>query len=153
VNVRWLALAAYLMAQAAAAEPLQLEAGRPVLLACTTHAVVVAPEAASTNGTFRIKLEAKDQASSWSVADVSAAHTGSLAARYKDACPSGCPLLVTQGKPLELWAPLRVAPASMPAGQPLTLTTLKPETLKLSASTFIDNAIAALEQGECKVAQ
>ena len=63
MNTAWpaLAIACALSATRLHAEPLLLETGKPLLLACTTHAVVVAPEAASTNGTFRITLEAKEQ--------------------------------------------------------------------------------------------
>ena len=137
------------------ADPLTLETGKPIILACTTHAVVVAPEAASTNGTFRITLTTRDQTGAdhtgtWSVADVTAAHTGSLAARFKEVCAPGCPLNASDGKPIELWAPSRAALGSLPAGTTLTVAALKPDTLKLSASTFIDKDVAALEQGECK---
>lgn len=152
-----LAIACALGAGAVHAESLVLEMGKTVLLACTTHAVVVAPEAASTNGTFRITLSAKDQTGAdrtgtWSVADVTVAHTGSLAARFKDLCAAGCPLNAPTGKPLELWAPVRAGLGSQPAGSALTLAALKPDTMKFSASTFIDKEVAALEQGECTVA-
>lgn len=159
MNAAWpaLAIACALSATGLHAEPLLLETGKPLLLACTTHAVVVAPEAASTNGTFRITLEAKEQSGAvgsgtWSVADVSAAHAGSLATRFKEICAAGCPLILPDGKPAELWAPVRAAVGTVPAGQALMLATVKRDTSMLAASTFIDKDIAALEQGECQVA-
>ena len=135
------------------AEPIVLTVGKPVDLACETQSVVVAPEAATTKGTVRVRLEAKDGASGiWSVLDLAAAHTASFAARHKDGCGAGCALAITAGKPLELWAPKRAAPGSLPGGAALTLATIDLTTLKLRASTFLDQDIAALEQGECKVA-
>ena len=134
------------------ADQLALAIGKPVDLSCETQSVVVAPEAATTKGSVRVRLEAKDGASgSWSVLDLAAAHTASFAARHKDVCGAGCAISITPGKPLELWAPQRAAPGTLPGGTALTLATIDLSTLKLRASTFLDKDIAALEQGECKV--
>jgi hypothetical protein len=137
---------------AALADPLVLAAGKPVDMSCDTQSVVVAPDAATSKGTFRIRLEAKDSASGlWSLIDMAQAHTSSFVARQKDTCAQGCLLAITAEKPFELWAPKRAAPGSLLATEPLTVATLDPVTLKLRASTFLDKDVAALEQGECKV--
>ena len=158
---RWLALAVIAFGGApltcAAAEPLTFEPGKPIILACETQSTVVAPEAASTKGALRVRLEVRDAASAdrtgtWSVVDLAVSHSASFAARLKDACASGCPLYLAKGgvSP-ELWAPKRAALGTLAPGEPLTVAAIDPATLKLRASTFIDKEIAALEQGECKV--
>jgi hypothetical protein len=143
-----------LTSSAAGAEPMSLQAGKPAVISCETSAVVVAPEAASTRGLVRMRLEAHagDATGQWTITDIAATHTASFAARHKEVCASGCALIIAPGVPVQLWAPGRVAPASIAAGAPLTIATLDPATFKLKASTIIDNAIAALEQGECKIA-
>lgn len=145
--------AALSAANPAASDPLVLATGKPIELDCDSQAVVVAPEAATTKGTLRVRLEAKEplDTSSWTVADIAIAHTGSFAARHKGGCAGGCTLTVAKDGPFELWAPKRVSPGAMAPGEALSVATIDPATLKLRASTFIDKDIAALEQGECKV--
>ena len=163
---RWLALAVIVLGGVpltwAAADPLTLESGKPVILVCETHSTVVAPEAASTKGALRVRLEVKDETApdpakpdrtgTWSVVDLAASHTASFAARLKDACAPGCPLYLAKGGVApELWAPKRAALGTLAPGEPLTVAAIDAMTLKLRASTFIDKDIAALEQGECRV--
>ena len=168
---RWLALAVIVLGGVpltwAAADPLTLESGKPVILVCETQSTVVAPEAASTKGALRVRLEVKDETvpdvtkpdpakpdrtGTWSVVDLAASHTASFAARLKDACAPGCPLYLAKGGVApELWAPKRAALGTLAPGEPLTVAAIDAMTLKLRASTFIDKDIAALEQGECRV--
>jgi hypothetical protein len=138
-----------------AAAPLAVEPGKSVLLICQTQSVVVAPEAASSKGEIRIRLEGKVASGtaligSWSALEVGASHAASFIGRHKGECVAGCELALDKGSSLQLWAPKRAAPTSLAAGAPLTIAVIDAETLKLRASTFIDNAIAALEQGTCE---
>ena len=141
------------------ADPLKLAPGAPVVLACQTQSAVLIPEAASTTGEMRLKLEAAAAGAdagakgTWSVTALAAAHTASFAARDLARCKSGCDLIAAAGRPIELWSPRRIGPEKLPAGEPLTVITIDPATLKLTASTTISNAIAALEKGECKLAE
>ena len=156
----WAAVVAPIVAlEGARAEPLKVVPGPPVMLACQTQSAVLIPEAASTSGEVRLKLEAASAGSeagakgTWSVAALAANHTASFAARDLERCKSGCDLIAAAGRRIELWSPRRVSPASMPAGEPLTVIAIDTATLKLTASTTISNAIAALEKGDCKVAE
>ncbi len=117
---------------------------------CQTQSVVVAPEAASSKGAFRMTTTLSDtlDSGSFSIADPDASHTASFAARHL--CRASCELLVAKYPALELWLPSKQAPTAMPTGQPLTVAVLDTATGKLRASTIIDNAIAALEQGTCE---
>ena len=151
-------VAAVLLIVPAVADPLKLTPGTPVMLKCETQSVVLIPEAASSTGEIRLKLELRDntgpdQDGVWSVAAIAASHTASFAVRGKDTCAAGCFLNLGKGARFELWSPRRVSPASMPAGEPLTVIAIDTATLKLTASTTISNAIAALEKGDCKVAE
>ena len=142
---------------AADAEPLKLFPGTPVTLACETQSVVLIPEAASSKGEVRLKLDAAAAGSyagargTWSVTGLDASQTASFAALDRERCKNGCDLIAAEGRKIELWSPKRTAPGTLLAGEPLTVAVIDPETLKLSASTVIGNAIAALEKGECKV--
>lgn len=140
-----------------AAEPTEPRAGvpPPVVWVCETHAVVVAPEAASSKGKFKLRTTAETpEAGSWAVFDRDAIHSGSFAARHGDCESGGCAYtLAANATRYELWAPRKVAPALLPKGDPLTVATLDLTTGRLRASSFIDNAIAALEQGTCKVGE
>ncbi len=154
-----LASAWIVLGEAEAARALELEAGKPIFLSCQTHSTVVAPTAASTKGTIRVRLEVKetegqnlvatDRVGIWSVTSLDQAHTASLASRLKEACANGCALHVASGSSIELWAPKRGPISSVGVGEPLTIAVIDPVSLRIRASTFIDNGIAALEQGEC----
>ena len=156
MNRSGLALACQLIAAAPVAvlaEPLKFEPGKPLTISCETQAVVVAPEAATTKGVLRLRLDPKEPgtASVWSVLDLDAAHSSSFAARHREGCATGCPLENVTGPKVELWAPKKALPAAQPATESLTIATLDISTLQLRASTFLANDIAALEQGTCAV--
>jgi putative ubiquitin-RnfH superfamily antitoxin RatB of RatAB toxin-antitoxin module len=136
---------------ALAAEPLTLVSGKPMELACTTRAVVLAPAEATTSGTIRLKLEAAaagEEAGRWSVLEVDGSHKGSFAGREQVRCANGCP--IKSGKRLELWAPRIADPKDLRADDALLVAAIDPATLKLNATTVIDNAVVALEQGDCR---
>lgn len=141
------------------ATPLTIEANKPLELTCDTQSVVVAPEAATTKGRIRLRLEAKpaEQGSgligTWSVLDQAAEHTASFASHHKAACAVACELELTKATAFQLWAPKRAAPGTLATGSELTVAVIDTQTLKLRASTFIDKDIAALEQGDCRVAE
>ena len=126
----------------------------PVAWVCETHAVVVAPEAASSKGVFKLRTTPESgEAGVWVSSDLQEAHKGSFLALHPG-CAKGCAYSVTANATrLELWAPKKVAPSGMPKGEPMTVATLDLTTGKLRASSFIDNAIAALEQGTCKAGE
>lgn len=157
--LRLAAVAAVPLVSPAHADPLKLAPGAPVMLACQTQSAVLIPEAASSTGELHLKLEAASAGSdagakgTWSVAGLAASHTASFATRDLERCKPGCDLIATEGRKIELWSPKRAAPGALPAGEPLTVITIDPATLKLTASTVISNAIAALEKGDCKVAE
>ena len=121
---------------------------------CETHAVVVAPEAASSKGTFKLRTTPESgEAGVWVSSDLQEAHKGSFLARHPG-CATGCGYSVTANATrFELWAPKKIAPSAMPKGEPMTVATLDLTTGRLRASSFIDNAIAALEQGTCKAGE
>ena len=123
----------------------------PVAWVCETHSVVVAPEAASSKGTFKLRTTPESgTAGTWAALELAESHKGSFVARYP-VCATACAYTATvNATRLELWAPKKVAPASLPAGEPMSVATLDLTTGSLRVSTFIDNAIAALEQGTCK---
>ena len=137
----------------AGADPLKLEPGKPLTIACETQSVVVAPEAATSKGTLRLRLDPKEPgtASVWTILDHDAAHSSSFAARHREGCAIGCPLENVTAPKVELWAPKKSLPAAQTATEPLTIATLDIATLQLRASTFLANDIAALEQGTCAV--
>lgn len=142
---------------ARANEPAGLAKGPalPVFWTCETHAVVVAPEAASSKGMFKLRTTATSgDGGTWTLLERAPSHTGSFTARHGDCEKGECAYsAAVNATRLELWAPRKVAPASLPKGEPLTVATLDLTTGKLRASSFIDNAIAALEQGTCKAAE
>jgi hypothetical protein len=119
---------------------------------CQTQSVTVAPTAATTNGTFRLRIVGQALAATrWTILDVDPQHTASFAAP-QSACRTDCEATREPQTPtvVTLWSPKRSAPASLPAGEALTVATVDTATGKLRASTIIDNAIAALEQGTCE---
>lgn len=155
-----LSLAALTAGPALAAEPLlKFEPGARVILACDTQAVSVAPAAASSSGTIRIALTFVDEAASrrtgsWTILDVQADHTASLAARQRTACASGCEIefapLKTQWPDFVLWAPKPADPVALAANELLSVLALTSTTLAFSASTFLGTGITGLEKGTCR---
>ena len=137
------------------ANPLALDPAQPLELVCETQATQVAPDARVTAGKLRLKLDtsvpAKDGAvGTWSPIDRDSTHLGSLAERHREACKDGCPLFTAKdGTLLELWTPRRTTIDKMSAGEALTVAVVDGATGKLKASTFLDQQIASLEQGDC----
>jgi hypothetical protein len=146
-----------------ALDALAMVAGTPLELSCDTKSVVVAPEAKTTTGTVRLRLELKASSTgdgsltgAWAIIETTPAHTASFAAQQAIACKDGCPLTATApagpDKPMriELWAPRRAAIDGISPNVPLTVAALDTGARTLRVSTFLDKQIAALEQGECK---
>lgn len=124
-----------------------------VVWACETQSTVVAPEAASSSGKIKLQTPAAPSANAvWRVVEGDQAHMASFVRLYT-ACAAGCEAQMNASKPVfELWAPKKGPPSAMPAGVPLSVATLDPATGQIRVSTFVDNAIAALEQGTCQKA-
>lgn len=144
---------------ALSADPLTLESGQPIEIRCETQATQVAPEAKISAGALKIRVERKPSApdavpaaaGTWTPLDRDPGHDGSLAERHREACKSGCPLYVgLDNKGLELWFPRRSTLDRMAPGELLTIAVIDATTLKLKASTFLDQQIASLEQGDCQ---
>ncbi len=140
------------------AEPLKLDPAKPLELVCQTQATQVAPEARVTAGKFRVKLDAsgtlKDGAAGiWQPVERDTTHLGSIAERHREACKDGCPMFTTtDGTAFELWVPRRTAIDQVAPGELLTVAVVNAATGKLKASTFLDQQIASLEQGDCELA-
>lgn len=142
-----------------AAPAFKLEPGASLEIACDTRAVSVADEAKATTGRIRLKLEAPaagaDAAASgrWTVLDVPASHAASFALQHRDTCAgTHCPLDIGAPPAISLWAPAKVMPEKLQPGQFMSLIALDLDKRSLRASSFRDNAIAALEQGDCEPA-
>lgn len=157
------AYAAGLPGPAAAAdappEPL-VKPGARAEVSCETQATQVAPEAKISAGLLRIRLDlsAATEASasgpgapgSWIPLQHAPSHLASIAARHRDACQGGCPIYVgAGGTVLELWVPRRTTLDKTAPGETLTIAVIDLTTLKIKASTFLDQQIASLEQGSC----
>jgi hypothetical protein len=142
-------------AQTANAEPLKLEAGKPVTLTCQTQSIVVKDDGpAPTKGAITLRLELKDPAtaSTWTPVTADDIHKGAFASAFKSTCTNGCPMtLPANGEP-QLWAPLPKSLDKLGDDEVLLLAVIKPDTLSLKASTFRGRAIEALENGTCTVA-
>jgi hypothetical protein len=139
----------------AAADPLQLETGKPVEITCETQSVVVAGEARVSKGTMRLRLAAAEQtggaqAGTWSVIAVDDGHAASFAHLHRQACAAGCPIQTGPRSQPMLWAPRMALPEAMDGDAALTVAAIDPEKLTLKASTFRAKDLAALEQGECR---
>lgn len=139
----------------ALADPLKLEPGKPVEIACETRSVVVAGEAKVSKGALRLKLEVAagaggNEAGTWSVVSVDPGHAASFARVHKEPCAKGCPIQPGPKSQPMLWAPRIALPDAMEADAALTVVAIDPEKLTLKASTFRAKDLAALEQGECR---
>lgn len=145
-------------------EPLKLAINQPVEISCETKSVAVAPEAKTSAGMMRLKLEAKEASSTsvtgtWSILDKSAQHGASFAQLQAAPCKDGCPLHAlipaasTDKTSVELWAPQRATLDGVPATTLLTVAALDLKTMSVRISSFLDKQIAVLEQGDCKVTQ
>jgi hypothetical protein len=141
-------------AQTAAAEPLKLEAGKPVTLTCQTQSIVVKDNGpAPTKGEVTLRLEVKEPAtaSNWTPVSNDEAHTGAFASALKTACAQGCPMTVPANGEPQLWAPAAKSIDKLGPDEVLLLAIIKPDTLSLKASTFRGQSIEALESGTCTV--
>lgn len=140
------------------AEALTFQPGGRIDITCQTQSVALAPTAASTSGTLRLRLDfaatAGDRIGTWTILEAASTHTASLAARHRGMCAGGCELalaaVTTPWPDFQLWAPKRAAPGSVGADEPLTVAILDARTLAFSASTFLAKEIAGLEKGSCK---
>lgn len=143
---------------AALTDPPKLEAVEPLELACDTKAVVVATDAANaSSGRIRLSLQLDAGQSSpmsgrWHIAGADEAHTGAFAATQRTGCSSGCPLTFSASGDAQLWSPAPKAVNQLAEGEVLLLAVVKPETLRLRATTFRGQQIEALEEGECRKA-
>lgn len=140
--------------QAVAGEPL-VAPGQIAEFDCETQATQVAPEAKVSAGSFRIRLLrpadlSEATAGTWTPVAHAPAHGATLALRHREICAAGCPLHVPgNGTGLELWAPRRTSLDKVGQGEALTIAVVDGTSMAIRASTFIDNAIASLEQGQC----
>ncbi len=143
-------------------ELLALTVNQPVEITCETKSVAVAPEAKTSAGTLRLKLEPKDASStslagSWIILESATPHTASFAQLQATACKDGCPLYAlipasnTDKSSVELWAPQRATLDGVPATTLLTVAALNLKAMTLRVSSFLDKQIAVLEQGDCRV--
>jgi hypothetical protein len=143
-------------------EPLKLAINQPIEISCETKSVAVAPEAKTSAGTMRLKLEPKEASSTsitgtWSILESSAQHAASFAQLQAAPCKDGCPLhglilaASTDKSSVELWAPQRATLDGVPATTLLTVAALDLKTMSVRISSFLDKQIAVLEQGDCKV--
>ena len=149
------AAAALAFALPAAAEPLKLEAGKPVTLTCQTQSIVVKDDGpAPSKGAVILRLELKDPAlaSTWTPVSVEDAHKGAFASAFKTTCAMGCPMTVPASGEPQLWAPAAKSIDKLGPDEVLLLAVIKPGTLSLKASTFRGSYIEALESGTCTVA-
>ncbi|MGD9783712.1 MAG: hypothetical protein AB7E80_04730 [Hyphomicrobiaceae bacterium] len=141
------------------ADGLTLEAGKPVALACDTKAVLVATNAANaTNGSILLKLERGAKAAAgasedgkWRPLVHAPMHVASLAAMQEKTCATGCPLSLSPGGDIQLWAPSPKSLDKLAPDELLLLAVVKTATLQLKASTFRGQQIEALESGMCRV--
>lgn len=139
----------------AGADPTSIAPGAPLEIRCETQATQVAPEAKVSAGAFRVRLDAvagapDGAAGTWTPVVRDAAHSGTLAERHREACRAGCPLYIgAESKAFELWVPRRTTLDKTAPGETLTIAVIDSTTLKLKASTFLDQQIASLEQGDC----
>lgn len=156
--------AAPAQAAPAASEPapavaaLELEAGKPLEIVCTSKSVVVATDAANaTNGGFRVRLHltgsAADRAGIWTPVSADAAHAGSFAAMQVKTCAAGCPLIYETGGDVQLWAPAPKGVDKLAPDEILLLAVIKTGSWQLKASTFRGQQIEALESGSCQRAE
>jgi hypothetical protein len=140
------------------ADGIVLAVGTSIELTCETKAVAVVPEAKTTAGTLKLKIEAKDAtdkglSGTWLILDVAPQHSASFAVVQARSCREGCPLLMSPEATTraELWAPRRAALDGISPNLPLTVAALDLTTKTLRVSTFLDKQIASLEQGECQL--
>jgi hypothetical protein len=143
-------------------EPLKLAINQPVEISCETKSVAVAPEAKTSAGKVRLKLEPKEASATsitgtWSIQESSPQHAASFAQLQASACKDGCPLHAllpgasTDKSNVELWAPQRATLDGVPATTLLTVAALDLKAMTVRISSFLDKQIAVLEQGECRV--
>lgn len=138
----------------AGAEPLKLEVGKTVTLACQSQSIVIRDNGpAPTKGgvTLRLERNATGDSASWTPLTADDVHKGAFAVAHKSACASGCPLLVSASGELQLWAPTPKSLDKLGADDVLFLAVIKPDGLSLKASTFRGQSIEALENGTCTV--
>jgi hypothetical protein len=148
----------------ASADPaLNLTIATPLDITCETKAVAVAPEAKTTAGTLRVRLNRTDDGTTgtmvgtWTVIETATRHSASFAALQSMACKDGCPLGTTpqaDARPpvkVELWAPRRATLDGISPNVALTVAALDLTAMTLRVSTFLDKQIAALEQGDCRI--
>ena len=149
-----ISVSALALTTAARAEPLKLEAGKPVRLSCQTQSIVVKDNGpAPTRGAVTLRLEIKDPAaaSTWTPVSADATHTGAFANTQKAACATGCPMTVPVNGEPQLWAPAAKSIDKLGPDEVLLLAVIKSDTLTLKASTFRGQSIEALESGTCTV--
>ena len=104
------------------------------------------PAAASASPTASSPLTGR-----WTVLDVPAAHAASFALMHRETCAAApCPLDIGAPPAVNLWAPSKTMPDKLAAGVSMTLVAVDLDRRTLRASSFRDNAIAALEQGDCE---
>lgn len=143
-------------------ELLRLSVNQTIEISCETKSVAVAPEAKTSAGTLRIKLEPKEASSSsimgtWFILEASPQHAASFAQLQATPCKDGCPLHAliptasTDKTSVELWAPQRATLDGVPAATLLTVAALDLKAMTLRVSSFLDKQIAVLEQGDCRV--
>jgi hypothetical protein len=141
-------------AQPAAAEPLKLDFGKPVILTCQTQSIVVKDDGpAPSKGAVTLRLEVKEPAtaSTWTPVSVADAHKGAFASAFKTTCAMGCPMTVPASGEPQLWVPAAKSIDKLGPDEVLLLAVIKPDTLSLKASTFRGQSIEALESGTCEV--
>jgi hypothetical protein len=143
-------------------EAVKLVINQPVEISCDTKSVAVAPEAKTSAGRVRLKLEPKEASATsitgtWSIQESSPQHAASFAQLQADPCKDGCPLHAlipaasTDKTSVELWAPQRATLDGVPATTLLTVAALDMKAMTVRISSFLDKQIAVLEQGDCRV--
>jgi hypothetical protein len=143
-------------------ERLKLVINQPVEITCETKSVAVAPEAKTSAGMVRVKLEPKEASSTsitgtWAIQESSPQHGASFAQLQAAPCKDGCPLHAlipaasTDKSSVELWAPQRATLDGVPATTLLTVAAIDLKAMTVRISSFLDKQIAVLEQGDCKL--
>lgn len=151
-------LIALTLSGTASAEPLKLEAGKPVTLTCQTEAIIIKDNGPPpTKGTVALRLELKDAGSAsangtWTPVSTEDAHKGAFAAQQKTACASGCPMTVSASGDAQIWAPAPKSLDKLGADETLLLAVINAGKLDIKASMFRGQSIEGLEKGTCTVA-
>lgn len=153
-------LAGVPLSGAIAADAVELKPGTPLHLICSTKVVELRDGAVPTRGDVEILIELSSAATdsapgqgTWKILSVADNHKGSIGAVHKADCANGCPVTAPAGQPVDLWAPDRVNPNTLPPDKVLSIAAVKLPSLELHATTIKETEVIALEQGSCKAAE